>query len=71
MNEDVILDNVIALWKQADAHSDQADLLSREADNQSQMANELEDRAEELWRPLAEAHPEWVDALRSAQDPRG
>jgi uncharacterized coiled-coil DUF342 family protein len=70
MDENAILDEVVALWKKADEHSDQADLLQREADNQQSMANELEDRAEELWRPLADLHPEWVDALRSAQDPR-
>ena len=69
-DENAILDQVIALWRMALGHRDQADILLTEAENQQQMANELDDRAEEMWRPLADLHPEWVDAFRSGEDPR-
>lgn len=64
------LDRVIALWKMADQHSDAADLLQAQADNEQKMAEDLEDEAETLWQPMAEAHPEWWDDLRSGIDPR-
>lgn len=70
MTDDEVLDRVIALWKQSDAHNDKADAANDEANREQQLANELEDQAEELWRPLADAHPEWFDALMVGDDPR-
>ena len=34
------------------------------------MAEDIEDQAEALWKPLVEQHPEWKDALIAGQDPR-
>jgi hypothetical protein len=70
VEENETLDKVIALWKQADEHSDLAEVAQSEADNQTKMSEDKEDEAEALWAPLAEAHPEWWDQLRSGEDPR-
>ena len=70
MTDDEVLDQVIALWKQADEHTGKADFLNDEANREQSLANQLEDEAEDLWRPLAEAHPEWFDALHVGEDPR-
>lgn len=70
MTDDETLDKVVALWKEADDLDTQADLFEAEMNNAMKMANEKEDEAEELWKPLAEKHPEWFDQLRDGEDPR-
>ena len=67
---DRALDEVIGLWRQAEGHEDEADMLEGEAKNERGMANELYARAEAIWQPLLVDHPEWRDDLVSGEDPR-
>jgi hypothetical protein len=70
VTDDETLDKVVALYREADALIDEADVLETEAANKTRMAEDKEEEAERLWKPLLTAHPDWLDALMDGKDPR-
>ena len=64
------LDAINTLWFEAKTHRDEAEFLEDQAASKWAQANEKDDAAEELWKPLVESHPEWRDAFIEQVDPR-
>jgi hypothetical protein len=64
------LEQVNLLWARAAEHDKMSEALKEEAHNERLLAEDLYEKAEAIWEPIAEANPEWREAFIMGVDPR-